>query len=135
MTGGGEGGGGDEMRKNVSDLIIHSKKCYPANFSGINFSRSDNLNRRMKTKHTIIDINEPISQIKSSPATTFQHPFSMMVFGPSRSGKSEWTGVVLYSSLTDPSPERISWSYDQWQPLYKKLRDAKYHFYHVFPIT
>ena len=53
---------------------------------------------------------------------TFKHPFSMVVSGPSGSGKSVWTKKLLLSSLIQPSPERIVWCYGQWQPLYDNIR-------------
>ena len=53
---------------------------------------------------------------------TFKHPFSMVVSGPSGSGKSVWTKKLLLSSLIQPSPERIIWCYGQWQPLYDNIR-------------
>ena len=52
----------------------------------------------------------------------FQHPFSMMVTGPSGSGKSEWTRILLLSSLVQLPPERILWCFGQWQPLYEDLQ-------------
>ena len=53
---------------------------------------------------------------------TFQHPFSMMVTGPSASGKTEWTRKLLLSTLIQPPSERIIWCYGQWQPLYEDLQ-------------
>ena len=53
---------------------------------------------------------------------TFQHPFSMMVTGPSASGKTEWTRKLLLSTLKQPPSARIIWCYGQWQPLYEDLQ-------------
>ena len=52
---------------------------------------------------------------------TFKHPFTMVISGPSSSGKSEWTRKLFLSHLTEPSPERIIFCFGQWQSMYKEL--------------
>ena len=52
----------------------------------------------------------------------FAHPFTMVISGPSGSGKSVWTQKLLQSRLIQPSPQRVIWCYGQWQPLYEDLR-------------
>ena len=74
-------------------------------------------NVHMKEKH-----NDPLLPVVKSTNVTFKHPFSMVVSGPSGSGKSVWTKKLLLSSLIQPSPERIIWCYGQWQPLYDNIR-------------
>ena len=83
------------------------------------FGRGDNLQRHMRNKHNSL---ETMDQMASSKIMTFKHPFSMVVSGPSGSGKSVWTKKLLLSSLIQPSPERIIWCYGQWQPLYDNIR-------------
>ena len=83
------------------------------------FGRGDNLQRHMRNKHNSL---ETMDQMTSSKNMTFKHPFSMVVSGPSGSGKSVWTKKLLLSSLIQPSPERIIWCYGQWQPLYDNIR-------------
>ena len=83
------------------------------------FGRGDNLQRHMRNKHNSLEI---MDQMTSSKTMTFKHPFSMVVSGPSGSGKSVWTKKLLLSSLIQPSPERIIWCYGQWQPLYDNVR-------------
>ena len=106
---------------------------------GIDFSRSDNLNRHMKNKHTTLDNNEPISQIKSSPAMTFQHPFSMVVSGPTGSEKKK---KKKYGMDQRSAPFFSHWSFTRaylvvlW-PMATALRgvekrNAKYHFYQMY---
>ena len=73
----------------------------------------------MRNKHNSL---ETMDQMTSSKTMTFKHPFSMVVSGPSGSGKSVWTKKLLLSSLIQPSPERIIWCYGQWQPLYDNIR-------------
>ena len=70
---------------------------------GIEFNRLDNLQRHMKNKHNYFNTNE--TMIKMPPKLlTSQHPFSMMVTGPSGLGKTEWTRKLLLSSLVQPPP-------------------------------
>ena len=45
-----------------------------------------------------------------------------MVTGPSVSGKTEWTRILLLSSLVQLPPEGILWCFGQWQPLYEDLQ-------------
>ena len=53
---------------------------------------------------------------------TFKHLFLLIVSGPSGSGKSAWAKELLLSSLKQPSSERITWCFGQWQPLYDNIR-------------
>ena len=83
------------------------------------FSRRDAMRRHVRNVHDSVKDTDP-----SQPLTnmTFQHPFSMMVTGPSQSGKTEWTRKLLLSSLIQPFPQRILWCFGQWQPLYEELQ-------------
>ena len=76
----------------------------------------------MKNKHQSPDTNKTIVQMSPSMTLTFQHSFSMMVTGPSQSGKTEWTRKLLLLLLIQPPPERILWCFGQWQPLYENLQ-------------
>ena len=69
------------------------------------FGRGDNLQRHIRNKQNSL---ETMDQMTSSTTMTFKHPFSMVVSGPSGSGKSVWTKKLLLSSLIQPSPERIN---------------------------
>ena len=75
--------------------------------------------RNVHMKEKYID---PLTPVVKSTNMTFKHPFSMVVSGPSGSGKSVWTKKLLLSSLIQPSPERIIWCYRQWQPHYDNIR-------------
>ena len=72
----------------------------------------------MRNKH---NSPETMDQKTSSTTMTFKHPFSMVVSGPSGSGKSVLTTKLLLSSLIQPSLERIIWCFGQWQPLYDTI--------------
>jgi hypothetical protein len=52
------------------------------------------------------------------------HPFTMIVAGPTMSGKSTWIKnlLLLNKQLISPAPERILWIYKRWQPLYDELK-------------
>ena len=78
---------------------------------GIEFNRLNNLQQHMKNKHNFLGTNNTMMQLSPGPVT-FQHPFSMMMIGPSGSGETECTNTLLPSSLIQPHPERILWCLD-----------------------
>ena len=58
-------------------------------------------------------------------APKFQHPFTAICTGCTKSGKTEWTKkFVRYAQeLMNPPPEQIIWCYSEYQPGYKSLLD------------
>jgi hypothetical protein len=61
--------------------------------------------------------------------TTFSHPFTMVIAGPTMSGKTVFVRELLTNpKLIQPPPERIVWIYSEWQPEYDTM---KQHFQHV----
>lgn len=57
------------------------------------------------------------------PIIFLQHPFSMLLCGPSGSGKSFWVYQLLKrKDMINPPPKRIIWSYKRFQPLYKDIK-------------
>ena len=54
----------------------------------------------------------------------FQHPFTMIVAGPTMSGKTTWMKTLLLNknNVIFPPPDRIVWIYKRWQPLYDGLQ-------------
>ena len=54
----------------------------------------------------------------------FEHPLTMIVAGPTMSGKSTWIKNLLLQNaqLIYPSPHRILWIFKRWQPLYDELK-------------
>ena len=50
------------------------------------------------------------------------HPSTMLVSGPTGSGKSQFVAKVLFERLFNPFPEKITWIYGEWQPLYDQLQ-------------
>ena len=53
----------------------------------------------------------------------FTHPFTMIVAGPTRSGKTSWVVSILKNrhSQIKPTPSRIVFCYMHWQPMYLDL--------------
>lgn len=55
---------------------------------------------------------------------SFRHPFTMLVVGPTGSGKTLWIRDILCSQLITPFPKNIVWFYGEWQPLYDQLKQT-----------
>ena len=55
---------------------------------------------------------------------TFSHPASILVSGPSHSGKTCFVIACLKHSLIQPVPSRIIWFYKEWQPAYEELKES-----------
>ena len=61
------------------------------------------------------------------PEFKFQHMFSMMVVGPSQSGKTCFVQQLLTKNCIDfpeKKPMMVYWFYNQWQPRYDDIRQA-----------
>jgi hypothetical protein len=52
----------------------------------------------------------------------FHHPTSIVVAGPTRSGKTYFVNRCLKHSLIQPFPTRIILFYKEWQPAYDELK-------------
>ena len=52
----------------------------------------------------------------------FSHPTSIVIAGPSRSGKTCFVFTCLKHSLIQPFPTRIVWFYKEWQPIYDRIK-------------
>ncbi len=53
----------------------------------------------------------------------FQHPFTTIVSGPTKAGKTVWVkNLIMQSSeIIYPPPDEIYFCYSEWQPLYQQL--------------
>jgi len=51
------------------------------------------------------------------------HPFTALVGGMTGSGKTIWVQTLLENAtqIIKPAPQRIVWSYSQWQPAYDRM--------------
>ena len=60
----------------------------------------------------------------ASNSFVFGHPFSMIVAGPSRSGKTYWVINLLLNAKERirPTPNKIVYCYSHWQPKYDVLK-------------
>ena len=59
------------------------------------------------------------------PDFAFQHPYSMMVVGPSQCGKTHFIHQLLTHKCTtfpNKKPVLVVWCYNQWQPQYKAIQ-------------
>lgn len=54
----------------------------------------------------------------------FQHPFTCLVNGPTKSGKTRLVSRIVRNNrdLIYPAPRRIVWCYNDWQPIYENLK-------------
>jgi len=75
-------------------------------------------------------VNIPDSVKRSRAATSypefcFKHPLSMLVVGPTQSGKTHFVEQMLTTPVMDFPPNKdvqVTWFYNQWQPRYNKLK-------------
>ena len=88
------------------------------------FSRKDNLQRHMNSKHSDSSF-APVIPMSQEKCQRFQlvHPFTCMVAGMTGSGKTVWVQALFQQAqaVIDQPPERIIWCYSQWQPAYTQL--------------
>ena len=59
------------------------------------------------------------------PEFQFQHSFSMMVVGPTQSGKTCFVQQLLTSqriAYPEKKPIKVYWFYNQWQPIYEDIQ-------------
>ena len=90
-----------------------------------------NNERQPYLKHAVYSTGLPdmrenlCMETKPYPSFRFQHPATMMIVGPTQSGKSNFVEKLLQSALIKyPSRKatRIHLFYTQWQPLYDRLQ-------------
>lgn len=59
----------------------------------------------------------------------FQHPFTMIIAGPTMSGKSTFITRLLKNKdvMINPPPEKIYFCYSEWQQAYDNLENVDFH--------
>ena len=63
-------------------------------------------------------------QYESLAPFQLKHEFTMVVAGPSKSGKTEFVKKLInHLDWILPPPERIVWCYREWQPAYESLKE------------
>ena len=90
---------------------MHCVKVFPTqNALDIHFNQTHKITEK--------DLAQCTSKI------VFNHPFTMIVAGPTRSGKTTWVTRLLQNRLKQikPIPFRIIWCYVHWQPMYDELK-------------
>ncbi len=52
-----------------------------------------------------------------------KHPFTSIVAGPTKAGKSVWVKNLIFElqNMVEPLPEDIFYCYTEWQPMYQEL--------------
>lgn len=118
------------------------------------FSRKDAMYRHRRSKHpsttTIQTLPPPPPPLRPSVSTStspqlmtspslptpsphgqeeedsfrFLIPSNSLLVGPSRSGKSTFMFNVLRQGFIHPQPDKITWCYAVWQPLYETILRA-----------
>ncbi len=68
-------------------------------------------------------INEHGERFNSS----WKHPFTCLVSGPTCCGKTTWVKQFLNNNPMDTLPKRIVWCYSEWQPAYNDLTVEMHH--------
>ena len=55
---------------------------------------------------------------------SFKHPFTAIVAGPTKAGKTVWVKKLVLDSqkMVTPPPEMVYWCYSEWQPIYNELQ-------------
>ena len=64
---------------------------------------------------------------KSCPEFNFRHKFSLLVVGPTQSGKTYFVQQILENNrivYEEQKSTRIFWYYNQWQECYEKLKKS-----------
>ena len=67
----------------------------------------------------------------------WKHPFTCIVAGPTGCGKTTFVARLLRNASTmfDPSPERVTWYYGEWQSAYENLDIPNLHLEEGLPTT
>jgi Poxvirus A32 protein len=111
-------------------LLLHTKeKPFLCIVCKQSFGRNDALARHIKRIHCqqkpTISTGQPAMSLGEYDDAILQlkHPFTCIVAGPTKVGKTEWVLKLVdnASKLIDPAPARIIWCYTEWQSKYSRL--------------
>lgn len=67
------------------------------------------------------EINKPVE------FPWLNHPFSLIVCGPTKAGKTKFVKRILDTKLIKPFPSRIVWCYGAYQNLFREMPDVEFH--------
>ena len=108
------------------------------------FSSKDELNAHIlqshpPTCHVAHQLPGTVSENIICRRMEFEHPFSMIVVGPSRSGKTHWVIDLLVNMERRiiPNPASITYCFTHWQEQYEYLEEKvpSVQFYEGLPST
>ena len=54
---------------------------------------------------------------------SFKHPCTLLITGPTGSGKTRFVVDILRCHLFDPFPSRLIWFYQEWQAYYDEMKE------------
>jgi len=60
--------------------------------------------------------------MEQSITLPFRHPSTILIAGPTGSGKTEFLVTLLTQRGIEPFPERIIWIYSEWQDAYDRIQ-------------
>ncbi|GFW63049.1 uncharacterized protein TNCV_4453971 [Trichonephila clavipes] len=55
------------------------------------------------------------------------HPFTLILAGPSGSGKSQFVKKLIENKMIKPFPKKIIWCYGVYQALYEEMPNISFH--------
>ena len=98
----------------------HGFEQFPCAYCTRVFPTQKMLDDHYSKEHKIKE--KDLVQCKSS--VIFHHPFTMIVAGPTRSGKTTWVARLLQNRLRQiiPTPSRIIYCFVHEQPMYEELK-------------
>ena len=119
----------DEEVQQIMRLLPGRKDPPPANDHGtpwydLSESELTTLIQDNLSAAEIRHLKHLIDSAKSCNGVDFQHPFSMLVAGPSGAGKTHLIKRILESDIISPQPKKVIWCYAEYQPLYDELKAA-----------
>ena len=131
---------------------MSSSKLFKCNICNKSYEWRKSLTRHLRESHnrdkscvsptSMTPSKKPpgtVSEDRVGEKLEFEHPFSMIVAGPSRSGKTHWVIDLLVNMETRivPTPASITYCYAHWQKKYDYLKenDPSVQFYEGLPST
>jgi len=65
----------------------------------------------------------------------FKHPFTAIVSGPTKAGKTVWVRNLIINAedMVSPPPIEVYYCYSEWQPLYQELASKGVHMIEGLP--
>jgi hypothetical protein len=89
--------------------------CYEYDMGGKTFANASNLLRHKKVVHAYGNRNLGQQILTVNGDTVMQHPFTCIVAGCTKGGKTVWVKTLSENSqkTISPPPQRIIWCYGQ----------------------